>query len=244
MHVMGWYIILMHSTKSNSLCWNGRCNLESGLCLWSLDCWVTADHLVTMTCQAFVLTWYSNVENLSIIRLSVNTERSVWTTFIVIISSFVWVLKSVVHSNDLLTYCWLCVQYTDDTVWLYYHDGSQLGAKVSSPSYIVFVSPDGRRVTYQGNDAIPESVRRRMKNDLGVSMSHLGMLREVWRHLRPFPSFSDSYLFCYAVNLLAFLPCDWACASFTWTYHPSSCIDSSSWTTYIILTNDSNNRFI
>ena len=72
-----------------------------------------------------------------------------------------------------------CVQYTDDVVWLYYKDGSQLGAKVASPSYIVSVSPDGRSVTYQGNDEIPESVRCRMKNDLGVSMTHLGMLREV-----------------------------------------------------------------
>ena len=74
---------------------------------------------------------------------------------------------------------YVCVQYADDIVWLYYKDGSQLGAKVASPSYIVSVSPDGRRVTYQGNDEIPEAVRRRMKNDLGVSMSHLGMLREV-----------------------------------------------------------------
>lgn len=71
------------------------------------------------------------------------------------------------------------MQYTDDVVWLYYKDGSQLGAKVASPSYIVNVSTDGQRVTYRGNDEIPESVRCRMKNDLGVSMTHLGMLRQV-----------------------------------------------------------------
>jgi len=113
-------------------------------------------------------------------------ERDVYelcSSLIVILSVYRFLLKSVFDYCVLmvvyLTYCSLCVQYTGDIVWLYYNDGSQLGAKVSSPSYIVSVLPDGRRVTYQGNDAIPESVRSRMKNDLGVSMSHLGMLREV-----------------------------------------------------------------
>jgi len=71
------------------------------------------------------------------------------------------------------------VQYTYGIVWLYYNDGSQLGVKVNSPSFIVDVSPEGRRVTYQANDEIPESVRWRVANDLQTSMARLNMLKEV-----------------------------------------------------------------
>jgi len=71
------------------------------------------------------------------------------------------------------------VQYTHGIVWLHYNDGSQLGVKVTSPSYIVSVSLDGQRVTYQADDEIPESVRRRVASDLQTSMARLNMIREV-----------------------------------------------------------------
>jgi len=71
------------------------------------------------------------------------------------------------------------VQYTDGIVWLYYNDGSQLGMKLTSPLYIVSVSPDGQRVAYQANDEIPESVNCRVATDLQTSMACLSMLREV-----------------------------------------------------------------
>jgi len=72
-----------------------------------------------------------------------------------------------------------CAQYTHGIVWLYYNDGSQLGVKVNSPSFIVAVSPDGRRVTYQADDEIPEAVRWRVANDLQTAMARLNMLRQV-----------------------------------------------------------------
>lgn len=71
------------------------------------------------------------------------------------------------------------MQYTDGVVWLFYNDGSQLGVKVNSPSFIVTVSPDGRRDTYQADDEMPESVRWRVANDLQTSMARLNMLRPV-----------------------------------------------------------------
>jgi len=70
------------------------------------------------------------------------------------------------------------MQYTHGIVWLYYKDGSQLGVKVTSPSYIVSTGSDGRRVTYQADDEIPDSVRRRVANDLQQSMARLNMLKE------------------------------------------------------------------
>jgi len=71
------------------------------------------------------------------------------------------------------------VQYTHGIVWLHYNDGSQLGVKVTSPSYIIDVSPDGRRVKYQADDEIPDAVRQRVASDLQPSMARLNMLRGV-----------------------------------------------------------------
>lgn len=86
-------------------------------------------------------------------------------------------LKCVVGSN-ILRYVVACAQYTHGIVWLYYENGAQLGVKVTSPSYIVDISPDGQKVTYRADDEIPASVRHRVANDLQASMARLNMLRE------------------------------------------------------------------
>ena len=64
-------------------------------------------------------------------------------------------------------------------MWLYYNDGSQLGVKVNPPTFIVSVSPDGRRSTYQAHDSIPEAVKWRLANDIQTAMTQLNTQRQV-----------------------------------------------------------------